>query len=523
MSTTQDIVSPISDYYAGRSIFITGGTGFMGKVLLEKLLRSCPGINKIYVLIRTKKGQLPQDRLQAMLKGRLFLPLTSRLQACQASTVLSKVVAVAGDITEPNLGISMADEQMLVNDVSVIFHAAATVKFDDDLADSIKMNVKGTLSIVNLARKVHSLSSFVHVSTAYSHCYTSSEIEEKFYPMPSNNYSRYSPDELIELCNEAKTNGRDITKDIIGVFPNTYTFTKAMAEKVIEEKASDLPVAIMRPSIVVASWKEPMPGWVDNLNGPTGMVVASGYGLLHSVLANRDKKADLLPVDLAINLMCVLPWKLSIASMDSRENFNAFIYNCTSGSKAPFKWGQLEDVHRLLLKYPVENMIWLPTGCPMKSNILHDRVCKLLYHWIPAYSIDGIMYIFNLQSFNLVKYVTKMTTAMEALEFFSMREWTWEMNNSTMLYKELSKADKELFGYSFRQFKWNEYFESYMTGIREFALKQKPETMEESRSTVKKLYSLKQKVKKSCSAVALLCTMSLLHWYGMSSLVANYF
>ena len=167
MSTTQDIVSPISDYYAGRSIFITGGTGFMGKVLLEKLLRSCPGINKIYVLIRTKKGQLPQDRLQAMLKGRLFLPLTSRLQAYQASTVLSKVVAVAGDITEPNLGISMADEQMLVNDVSVIFHAAATVKFDDDLADSIKMNVKGTLSIVDLARKVHSLSSLVHVSTAF--------------------------------------------------------------------------------------------------------------------------------------------------------------------------------------------------------------------------------------------------------------------------------------------------------------------------------------------------------------------
>ena len=279
MSTTQDIVSPISDYYAGRSIFITGGTGFMGKVLLEKLLRSCPGINKIYVLIRTKKGQLPQDRLQAMLKGRLFTPLTSRLQACQASTVLSKVVAVAGDITEPNLGISIADEQMLVNDVSVIFHAAATVKFDDDLADSIKMNVKGTLSIVNLARKVHSLSSLVHVSTAYSHCYTSSEIEEKFYPMPSNNYSRYSPDELIDLCNEAKTYGRDITKDIIGVFPNTYTFTKAMAEKVIEEKASDLPVAIMRPSIVVASWKEPMPGWVDNLNGPTGKFRAQAYNI----------------------------------------------------------------------------------------------------------------------------------------------------------------------------------------------------------------------------------------------------
>ena len=114
------------------------------------------------------------------------------------------------------------------------------------------------------------LSSMVHVSTAYSHCYTSSRIEEKMYPMPDSEWSKYSPDELIKLCEDAKQKGLDNTKDVIGVFPNTYTFTKAMAEKVIAENASDLPIAIMRPSIVVASWKEPIPGWVDNLNGPTG-------------------------------------------------------------------------------------------------------------------------------------------------------------------------------------------------------------------------------------------------------------
>ena len=238
----------------------------MGKVLLEKLLRSCPEINRIYVLIRTKRGQSPLERLEKMLEGRLFTPLIHT-----APNVLKKVVAISGDITEPNMGISCSDEDMIINDVSVIFHAAATVKFDDDLADSIKMNVKGTLSIVDLARKMDNLSSMVHVSTAYSHCYSSSRIEEKFYSMPENKYSSYSPDELIALCQEAKSKGVDITKEIIGIFPNTYTFTKAMAEKVLEEKASDLPVAILRPSIVVASWKEPIPGWVDNLNGPTGI------------------------------------------------------------------------------------------------------------------------------------------------------------------------------------------------------------------------------------------------------------
>lgn len=56
----------IPAFYAGRSIFITGGTGFMGKVLIEKLLRSCPDVGKIFVLIRPKKGQSINDRLQKM-------------------------------------------------------------------------------------------------------------------------------------------------------------------------------------------------------------------------------------------------------------------------------------------------------------------------------------------------------------------------------------------------------------------------------------------------------------------------
>lgn len=56
--------SDISEWYAGRSVLVTGATGFMGKVLVEKLLRSCPKLRKIYILIRTKKGIAPDQRLQ---------------------------------------------------------------------------------------------------------------------------------------------------------------------------------------------------------------------------------------------------------------------------------------------------------------------------------------------------------------------------------------------------------------------------------------------------------------------------
>lgn len=59
----------IPKLYADRSVFITGGTGFMGKVLVEKLLRSCPGIKNIYLLIRPKKGQETAARLNDLLNA----------------------------------------------------------------------------------------------------------------------------------------------------------------------------------------------------------------------------------------------------------------------------------------------------------------------------------------------------------------------------------------------------------------------------------------------------------------------
>ncbi len=63
------------------------------------------------------------------------------------------------------------------------------------------------------------------------------------------------------------------TKEVIGERPNTYTFTKAIAEQLVAQERGDLPISIVRPSIVVGSWKEPFPGWIDNMNGPTGKLI----------------------------------------------------------------------------------------------------------------------------------------------------------------------------------------------------------------------------------------------------------
>lgn len=61
----------ISEFYNDRSVFITGGTGFVGKVLVEKLLRTCPGIERLYLLMRPSKGQSVDYRLQELIQNQV--------------------------------------------------------------------------------------------------------------------------------------------------------------------------------------------------------------------------------------------------------------------------------------------------------------------------------------------------------------------------------------------------------------------------------------------------------------------
>lgn len=59
----------VSKTFIGKTIFITGGSGFLGKVLIEKLLRKCPEIEKIYLLLRPKKGSHPKQRVETIFQS----------------------------------------------------------------------------------------------------------------------------------------------------------------------------------------------------------------------------------------------------------------------------------------------------------------------------------------------------------------------------------------------------------------------------------------------------------------------
>lgn len=88
---------------------------------------------------------------------------------------------VSGNIAADNLDLSEDDRHELIENVNIIFHCAAVVKFDFSLMEAMKTNVKGTHRILQLAESLKNLDSLVYVSTAFSQSYQTG-LEEKYYP-----------------------------------------------------------------------------------------------------------------------------------------------------------------------------------------------------------------------------------------------------------------------------------------------------------------------------------------------------
>ncbi|XP_036342386.1 putative fatty acyl-CoA reductase CG5065 [Rhagoletis pomonella] len=101
--------------------------------------------------------------------------------------IVNKIQVVKGDVVEEGLGLNANDTNELAANVEVIFHCAANVRFDQPLRPMIRMNVAGTLKLLQLAEKMTSLKTLVHVSTSYCQC-NESVLEERAYPAPQNPY-----------------------------------------------------------------------------------------------------------------------------------------------------------------------------------------------------------------------------------------------------------------------------------------------------------------------------------------------
>ncbi|XP_013177308.1 PREDICTED: fatty acyl-CoA reductase 1-like [Papilio xuthus] len=476
-------LSDIQQFYHGKNVLITGATGFLGKILVEKLLRCCPGVDNLYLLVRRKRGQDIYSRLEDIFEDPVFDRLKAALPKFR-----HKVVGVPADCAAPGLGLSLADRQLLTEKVNVMFHCAATVKFDEQLRAALATNVRAPLHLLRLARDMRALDVLMHVSTAYSNSHLA-HVEERFYPCAADT-------DRLQLALDNMTDAQidQMLPTILGEWPNTYTFTKALAEKELRLHAGDVPLGVFRPAIVTSTAKEPLKCWLDNMYGPTGVAVGSATGMLRSLQCDARVTADLVPVDCVVNCLLAAARNVHLAYAAGSPPPEPPIFNYVSSVENRITWGDFKRHNFARIdSQPFSNAVWYISLQLTRSARLH-RVYTLVLHLAPAALVDALALCLGRKP-RMLKVYTKIHKFSEVISYFCTREITFCNRRTRHLWDATSQLDRQLFPFSMAEVDWEEYFDDYLLGIRRYLFKQTDDSLPRARIKWKRLYYLHQIVR----------------------------
>ncbi|EDW60377.1 fatty acyl-CoA reductase wat [Drosophila virilis] len=460
--------SEIKKFYEDKTIFVTGGSGFLGRVIIEKLLRATE-VKRIYVLIRPKRGKDTQERIAGWKTNPLFEVL---LKA--KANILERVVAIEGDCKEPDLGISPTDRDLLTQQVELVVHGAATVNFAEPLHVALDINTRATHQMLQLAKQMHRLVAFVHVSTAFSNC-ISHFITERYYP----EYLSCSAKKVLALREmlDRDTNIFDkMAPVLLDRFPNTYTYTKALAEQLIQTEAGDLPVCIFRPASIVATNKEPISGWIDNIYGPIAILYGVSYGILRVAPLNLNAESNIVPVDGCANLVLSCAWRTAMEAAQRKEQVIGsppVIYNyAPCGENVINNREFIGAVKRKRHVFPMTKVIWYPFLHATTKPWLF-KLATIFYHLLPAYMVDIYLRLRG-QKPRMVGIYEKIHRNIDAVQHFMINNWSFGSPNTDRLWECMSAVDQQLFEFDMKSLDWNSYFDRALFGMRTYLCKEDP-------------------------------------------------
>ncbi|XP_053621923.1 fatty acyl-CoA reductase wat-like [Plodia interpunctella] len=464
--------SEVQKFYAGSVVLVTGGSGFLGKQLIEKLFRTCD-VKKLYILLRAKKGKSIGERLDYILRN----PVYDTLRETRP-WFADRIEAVEGDIASYRLGVADHMWDRLVDEVTVVFHGAATINFADPLQLATNINVKGTLEMLEFGKACKNLRSYVHISTAYNQALknnVSCDILEEFPKAP------LSPTTLVDLANRTETKVLDemFHKYLAPEYPNTYAYTKAVAEEAVRTMAGDLPICVVRPSIVIPAYTEPSAGWVDknSIYGASGIIMGLGLGVIHTLISDPDIKIDIIPVDIVNNAVIVAGWET--ARRREQGETDTKIYTVGSSNRNHITWRFLTNVFdNEGRKHLSSQAVWYAFAVQTKSKHLYLALAWLL-HFIPGYIVDGVLMIRGKKP-QVSKIYRLLNTMATIFSFFTLRGWNFKDDNLLQLYKSLSKTDQQIFNMDIATLDMKEVIYLWHIGLRRFYLKDKLNDQEKS-------------------------------------------
>src|SRR5437879_5440753 len=310
----------VREALANRHILLVGVTGFIGKVWLVDLLEKIPNIGKITLLIRRNRTTSAQRRFEKIVEeSPAFDTLQDRYGRKLGAFLKEKVEVVEGDVSVPGLGLDEVTQTRLAKSLDLVVNSAGLTDFNPDLRDALSSNIDSTIHLLEFLRKCDR-AGLMHLSTCYAvgmrDGRVTEELRNNYNPADSPQFdAEREVDSLRETIRriEARAESPELTKALrrqalgrggdeasasareldgilkrnrarwarnrlarVGMrraqylgWPNTYTFTKSLGESILARRGRDLPIAIVRPSIVESSERSPFIGCTEGLH-PSG-------------------------------------------------------------------------------------------------------------------------------------------------------------------------------------------------------------------------------------------------------------
>lgn len=489
----------IQHFFKGKTILITGTTGFLAKVFMEKILRTQPEIQKLYLIVRAANTDLAVHRFQNEMIGTdLYRVLRDQFREDFDSFISRKVVVISGDVSLDNLGLKDKElEIKMLEEIDVIVNCAASTKFDERFDISMGVNTMGALNVLNFAKNCHRLKVLVHISTAY----VCGEVKdgktillEKPFEMgqtpkgTSNldineemNMLKKKIDELRSKKNADQNTIKQTVKDYgteranLYGWPNTYVFTKAMGEMLVVHHKDNVPLIIIRPTIVTSTYKDPFPGWIEGLRTIDKIICGYGQGKITSFIGHSETILDAIPADLVINCMIT-----AIVDCSNQAPKN-FIYHISSSLGNPLKFSDARNiVYDYFIKAPYKNENGKPiivSKITVLPNMAAFNISVTCRYVLPLKVVNLVNKVFC-QCFQDVfednyKKVKRMIRLVELYKPYVFFRGVFDDTNTENLRKALKGLDMEIAGLDFdpNSIDWTDYLmNAHIPGLLKYVI-----------------------------------------------------
>jgi fatty acyl-CoA reductase len=344
--------------FSGKRILITGCTGFLAKVVLEKLIRSVPNVGKLILLIRSDRGGANARKRfdRDIATSSIFDTLRSERPEFLADFFENKIECVTGEVSEVNFGLSTLAFKELAGRVDSVINSAASVNFREALDEALSINALSIDNITKLARLANA--PLIQVSTCYVNGFNQGEMLEQVVTPAgrvatverhANGYYDIAP--MLEILQDkiakvkaSTNNAAELEKRLtdLGIdeanhygWNDTYTLTKWMGEQLAMQGMQGRSLTIVRPAIIESTLQEPVPGWIEGVKVADAIIVAYARGKTTFFPAKTDEVIDIVPADLVANSILLATAEAMVDPGQHR------VYQACTGSNNPILLGDV--------------------------------------------------------------------------------------------------------------------------------------------------------------------------------------